>query len=68
MPVLEIWDASWRVPNAPMFIIGLVIVGWGFAAGALAFTGSQKSGLPEIHFPQRPTEAVEEPEDAPADQ
>lgn len=67
MPLLEIWDATWRVPNAPMFLVGFVILGWAFLAGALAFTGSQKSGLPEIHPPHRPTEMHEEPEDAPAD-
>lgn len=68
MPVLEIWDATWRVPNAPMFLVGIIILGWAFASGLLAFTGSQKSGLPEIDAPHRPPEAVEEPEDAPADQ
>ncbi len=68
MPLLEIWDASWRVPNAPMFLIGGLILLWAFGAGAMAFMGSQKSGLPEIHAPHRPTEAVEEPEDAPAEE
>jgi hypothetical protein len=65
--LLEIWDATWRVPNAPMFIIGLAILGWALGSGFLAFTGSQKSGQPEIHSPRRAPEMVEEPEDTPGD-
>lgn len=65
--LLDIWETTWRVPNAPMFVIGLAILGWALASGILAFTGSQKSGQPEILLPHRPAEVVEGPEDAPAD-
>lgn len=57
MPLAAIFlEVVWRVPNAPMFVVGLAIVGWALAAGLLAFTGSQASGLPEIHVPQRPVD------------
>lgn len=62
--LLEIWDTTWRVPNAPMFVVGLAILGWAFASGFLAFTGGEKSGQPEILPPHRPSEAIEEPEEA----
>jgi len=62
--LLDIWEASWRVPNSPLFIVGLIIVGWGMASGFLAFTGGSQSGQPEIKFPQQAPEMVEEPETA----
>lgn len=57
-------DIVWRVPNPPAFLVGFAIVGWALAAGVLAFTGTQASGQPEIHFPQRPP-APPEPEPEP---
>lgn len=54
-------EVVWRVPNLPVFLVGFAIVGWAFAAAVLAFTGSQASGHPEIHFPQRPS-VLPEPE------
>ncbi len=57
MPTADVFlEVVWRVPNAPMFVVGLGIVGWALAAGLLAFTGSQASGLPEIHFPRKPAD------------
>jgi|GEM_PF-5306201 len=56
-------EVAWRVPNLVMFPIGLAILAWAFASGFLAFTGSQGSGQPEIHFPQEPAAVVDEPED-----
>lgn len=53
-------EVVWRVPNAPMFVVGLGIVGWALAAGVLAFTGSQASGQPEIHAPSRPSAGSED--------
>lgn len=66
--LLEIWDTTWRVPNAPMFIIGLAILGWALASGFLAFTGGQKSGQPDILPPRRSAEMVEDSEDTSADE
>ncbi|MGE3962012.1 MAG: hypothetical protein AB7F65_10055 [Dehalococcoidia bacterium] len=66
--VLDIWETTWRVPNLVLFPIGFLIVGWGLASGFLAFTGSQASGQPEIHFPQEPPIVVDEPEDATPEQ
>lgn len=53
-------DIVWRVPNAPMFAIGALILVWGAATALLAFTGSEASGRPEIHFPQRPPAATDD--------
>ncbi|MCA9856280.1 MAG: hypothetical protein KC458_03265 [Dehalococcoidia bacterium] len=61
--VLDIWETTWRVPNLVLFPIGFVILAWATAAGFLAFTGSQASGQPEIHFPKEPPIIVDEPED-----
>ena len=61
---LDIWETTWRVPNAPLFVVGLAILGWALASGFLAFTGSQRSGQPEIHFPRQDAGVAEEPENA----
>ncbi len=62
--VLDIWETSWKIPNLFLFPIGFIIVGWALGAGFLAFTGSQASGQPEIHFPHKDEPVmVEEPED-----
>lgn len=66
--VLDIWESSWRVPNLVMFPIGFIIVGWAFASGFLAFSGSQSSGQPEIHFPREEPIVVDEGEDATPEQ
>ena len=66
--VLEIWETSWKVPNVILFPIGFIIVGWALGAGFLAFTGSQASGQPEIHFPREEPVTVEEPEDETSEQ
>ena len=72
MPITAVvLEVVWRVPNLPMFVVGLAIVGWALATGLLAFTGSQASGLPEIPVPQRPApppaEDSAEPEASDAD-
>jgi len=59
--LLDIWETSWRVPQAIPFVVGGLIVAWGAFSALLAFSGSQRSGQPEIHFPRKPAEIVEEP-------
>ncbi len=64
MPIDPIFlEVTVRVPNFVMFPIGLLIVAWAAGAGFLAFTGSQASGQPEIHFPREAPLMVDEPED-----
>lgn len=59
--LLDIWETSWRIPQAIPFAIGGLILAWGAFSAFLAFSGSQRSGQPEIHAPRKPAEVVEEP-------